>query len=243
MNILITGATSGIGLATALAFAKEGHHILLGHRYKDAEFQTACDALQDFAGGYTPVLVDIADLESITTMQHHLVKEKLRVDVLVNCAGVFEDTGFMESTPALWDKIINTNLRGTYFMTQAVAALMLKQKSGVIINVSSVAGVYPRKDHLEYAISKAGIIHMTRCLAQALAPLRVNAVAPSYTWSKFLSFMRDKKKVARKMESIPLGRFNEAEDVAESILFLASEKARNITGEVLVIDGGRAGRI
>lgn len=243
MNILITGATSGIGLATAIAFAQEGHHILLGHRFADAEFKTACGALDKYAGGYMPLTVDIEDLESITSAKHRLEKQKTRVDVLVNCAGVFDNHDFIDSSSEIWDKIMNTNLRGTYFMTQAIAAIMIAQESGCIINVASVAGIHPRKDHLEYAISKAGIIHMTRCLAQTLAPLRVNAVAPSYTWSKFMSFMQDKEKVAKKMATIPLGRFNEPEDVANSIVFLASEKARNITGEVLVLDGGRGGRM
>lgn len=243
MNILITGATSGIGLATALAFARDGHHIILSYRREGEEYKDACQKLEGCAGGYTPLQTDIHDLESIAAAKVFWQTNNISVDVLVNNAGVYDEHEFLESTPEIWDKVINTNLRGTFFMTQTIASLMMERQQGVIINVASVAGVYPRKNHLEYAISKAGIIHMTKCLAQTLAPIRVNAVAPSYTWSKFMSFMEDKEKVAEKMEQIPLGRFNTPEDVAETILFLASDKAKNITGEVVVLDGGRGGRI
>ena len=243
MNILITGATSGIGLATALAFAKEGHHILLSYLREGQEYQEACDKLVQSTGGFTPLQIDLHDLESIAAAKVFLETNNINVDVLVNNGGVYDEHEFLESTPEIWDKVMNTNLRGTYFLTQAIADLMVKRGSGAIVNVASVAGVYPRRNHLEYAISKAGIIHMTKCLAQTLAPIRINAVAPSYTWSKFMNFMEDKEKVAQKMQEIPLGRFNTPEDVAESILFLASDKAKNITGEVLVMDGGRGGRI
>jgi len=187
--------------------------------------------------------IDIADLESISELENNLGKTSTPIDVLVNCAGVYDEHEFLDSTPEIWDHVIGTNLRGTYFMTQVIARQMVSAGHGAIVNVASVAGIYPRKNHLEYDISKAGIIHMTKCLAQTLAPIRVNAVAPSYTWSKFMDFMEDKEKVAQKIAQIPLGRFNDPEDVAESIFFLASSKARNITGEVLILDGGRGARL
>lgn len=242
MNIFITGATSGIGFATAKAFAKEGHHIFLGY-YRDSEETTQAISEIKALSQVTPVHIDISDLKKISQIKYYFKEHNIQIDVLVNNAGVYDEHEFFESTPEIWSKVIDTNLRGTYFMTQAIASQMVENKTGVVINVASVAGVYPRRNHLEYAISKAGIIHMTKCLAQALAPIRVNAVAPSYTWSKFMSFMDDKEKVEEKVSQIPLGRFNEPEDVAHTIVFLASEKARNITGEVVVLDGGRGGRI
>lgn len=243
MNVFITGATSGIGLATAIAFGREGHHVYMGYLHQDDSYDAALKQLQECAGGCTPVHLDIHDLEAISKLKQEVDKDKYSVDILVNNAGVYDEHEFLDSTPEIWDYVINTNLRGTFFVTQAFANMMQKRGNGSIVNVASVAGVYPRKNHLEYAISKAGIIHMTKCLSQTLAPVRVNAVAPSYTWSKLMSFMDDAQKVAEKTKQIPLGRFNDPEDVASAITFLASEQARNITGEVLIIDGGRMGRI
>jgi 3-oxoacyl-[acyl-carrier protein] reductase len=121
---------------------------------------------------------------------------------------------------------------------------MLKQKDAQIINISSVAGIYPRKSNFEYALTKASIIHFTKCLALLLSPkVRVNCIAPSYTWSNFMSFMKDRKKVAEKMKLVPFGRFNDPEDIAEAALYLASPGARNVTGQVLIIDGGRGSAI
>ncbi len=239
--VLVTGGSRGIGRAIALLFASEGAKIALHCKVHDREEDGLMREIRRKHHATTECFAaDVSDIKAISTMVSDVKKRFGRIDILVNNAGIYPENSFFDSTEKTWDNVMDINLKSAYFCSQLVAKIMLKQRSGNIINVASVAGLYPRAASLEYAISKAGMIHFSKSLALTLAPhVRVNAIAPSYTWSGFMPFMKDKKKVKEKLKLIPLGRFNDPEDVANAALFLASEDSRNMTGQVLVIDGGR----
>jgi len=239
--VLITGGSRGIGRAIIRLFASEGANIALHcHIYDQEEDDLTNEIRKKYGRKIECFEADVTKVPEIKKMVAAVKKKFGRIDILVNNAGFYPENSFFESTEKIWEKVMNTNLRSTYFCSQFVSKIMLVQKEGNIINIASVAGVYPRNSHFEYAISKAGIIHFSKSLALILTPnIRVNAIAPSYTWSDFMSFMKDPKKVKEKMKLIPMKRFNDPEDVATAALFLATEDSRNITGQVIVIDGGR----
>jgi len=242
---LITGASGGIGKAMALLFAQEGANIAI-HCLNHGKEED--DLMKVIRSKYKRKVecfeADISKLTDIKEMVSKVHKTFGRIDILINNAGIFIENSFFETTEETWEKALNTNLKGAYFCAQYVAKIMLKQKSGNILNISSVAGIYPRKDTFEYDISKAGLIHFSKSLALILAPhIRVNSLAPSYTLTGLLSFMKDPKAVKEKIKLVPLGRLNEPEDIAKAALFLVSEDSRNITGQVLIVDGGRGAAI
>ncbi|HLG25463.1 MAG TPA: SDR family oxidoreductase [Candidatus Gracilibacteria bacterium] len=239
--VLITGASRGIGAAIATLFAGEGADVALHCRVHDKEEDDQMLKLRQKHGRKVACFeADMTNVREIKRMVDRVKKTFGTIDILVNNAGFYPENSFFESTEKTWSRVMDTNLRSAYFCSQFVSKIMLKQKGGNIINMASVAGVYPRKSSFEYAISKAGMIHFSKSLALILAPhIRVNAIAPSYTWSNFMSFMKNTKKVKEKMKLIPLKGFNEPEDVAKAALFLATEDSRNITGQVIIIDGGR----
>lgn len=243
--VLITGGSRGIGRATARLFAAEGANIALHCHIHDKEED---DLMEEIRQKYGRVIecfeADVIKVPQIKKMVAAVQRKFGKIDILVNNAGFYPENSFFDSTEKIWEKVMNTNLRSTYFCSQFVSKIMLEQKAGNIINIASIAGVHPRKSSFEYAISKAGIIHFSKSLALILSPnIRVNAIAPSYTWSNFMSFMKDPKKVKEKMKLIPLKRFNDPEDVANAALFLATDESRNITGQVIVIDGGRGANV
>ncbi len=244
-NVLITGASRGIGRAIALLFASEGANIAVHCHVRDKEENDLMDEIRKKYQRKTACFeADVSKVAELKKMVESVKKTFGSIDILVNNAGLYPENPFFESTEEIWDKIMGINLKGTYFCSQFVSKIMLKQKSGNIINMASVAGLYPRKGSFEYAISKAGIIHFSKSLALILAPhIRVNVIAPSYTWTSFMSFMKNPKLVKKKMKLIPLRRFNDPEDVAYAALFLASDDSKNITGQVLVLDGGRGANI
>jgi 3-oxoacyl-[acyl-carrier protein] reductase len=239
--VLVTGGSRGIGRSIALLFASEGAKIAIHCKVHDKEEDELMREIRRKHGVATECFAaDVGSVAAIRKMVAAAQKKFGRIDILVNNAGIYPENSFFESTEDIWNNVMDINLKSAYFCSQLVAKIMLKQRSGNIINIASVAGLYPRAASLEYAISKAGMIHFSKSLALTLAPhVRVNAIAPSYTWSGFMPFMKDKKKVKEKLKLIPLGRFNEPEDVANAALFLASDDSRNMTGQVMVIDGGR----
>lgn len=241
---LITGASRGIGKAIALSFAQHGADIALHCLVKTEEEETLVKEIQKYGRKVVCFEADISKISEVKDMVHAVKNEFTGIHILVNNAGIYKENSFFDSTEDSFDKIMDTNLKGAYFCSQFVAQIMLEQQDGNIINIASVAGLHPRKSSLEYGISKAGLVHLTKSLALVLAPhIRVNALAPSYTKTTLMAFMNDTKLIEEKIKMIPLGRLNEPEDIAKAALFLASEDSINITGEIMVIDGGRGANI
>lgn len=237
---LITGANKGIGRQTALTFAEAGADIILAVRDT-----TNCESLeQDIqALGRKVVCVpmDVSNLPQVQNAVNQAVEHFGRIDILVNNAGISPPNPALEVTEQDFDDTVNVNLKGTFFVSQTVAKVMKQHNYGRIINVGSQAGFIALDTESVYCMSKAGISHLTKCLALEWASfgIHVNAVAPTFIktpgtqkWLTNSEFMQSV------IDRIPLGRVGEPEDVAAPMLFLASRAADMITGETLMIDGG-----
>jgi 3-oxoacyl-[acyl-carrier protein] reductase len=240
---LVTGGRRGIGRAIAVAFAAAGANVTV------CDIETADDLLNETGreleklGSQTLALrVDISRREDVENMVQQVMTMYGKLDILANCAGVWiPGRTLVECSDQDWDKVIDTNLKGTFLCCQAAGKAMMKQKSGSIINMSSQVGITPGAGAGAYPISKAGIIMLTRQLAQELAPykIRVNAIAPGIVKTDFNSeFWKDPEIEIRTSGMVPLRRLAEPEDIAHSALFLASDYANYITGEVICVNGG-----
>jgi NAD(P)-dependent dehydrogenase (short-subunit alcohol dehydrogenase family) len=243
-SIIVTGATSGIGRATALAFAREGASVVAVGR-RDTDVADAVRALTAAGGRAVACAADVRDEEAPARIVDAAVSAFGGLDVLVNAAGIIA-TGTLEATTdATWDDMMAINLRAPFRLMRA-AAPHLAARKGSIVNVSSVNGLRSFPGVLAYNVSKAGLDQLTRCAALELAPkgVRVNAVNPGVTVTNLhrRSGMGDAQYAAfleRSKETHPLGRPGQPDDIASMILFLASEQASWMTGETIPIDGGR----
>jgi NAD(P)-dependent dehydrogenase (short-subunit alcohol dehydrogenase family) len=240
---IVTGARRGIGKATALAFAEAGADLLIADIVTDDGLLDAVAAEIKKTGRKVFTLqADISKKPDVENMLEQALKKYRRVDILANVAGVWiPGENLAETTEAHWDKLINTNLKGTWFCCQAAAKIMGQKGGGSIINLSSQVGLNPGAGGGAYSISKAGIIMMTRQMALELAKchIRVNAIAPGIVKTDFNKDLWKNETGAEKMGGmVPLGRLAEPEDIARAALFLASDDAAYITGTVLPVDGG-----
>lgn len=232
---VITGAAKGIGKAIALAFAKEGCNIVLNYHSSVSE-----DTIKEIEGyGVTclPVQGDVSDFEFAASLMKRAKKELGSVDILVNNAGITRDMLLMRMSEEEFDSVINTNLKGCFNMVRHASNLMLKQRSGAIINMASVVGVMGNAGQVNYAASKAGIIGLTKSVAKELAArgITCNAIAPGFVETDMTDVLTDEQK-AKMLEVIPLKRYGRVEDIAEVAVFLA--KNTYITGQVIHVDGG-----
>lgn len=232
---VITGAAKGIGKAIALAFAKEGCNIVLNyHSSLDDETVQEIEAC-----GVTcmPVQGDVSDFAFAADMMKKVKKELGSVDILVNNAGITKDMLLMRMTEEQFDSVIQTNLKGTFNMIRHASSIMLKQRSGAIINMSSVVGVMGNVGQANYAASKAGIIGLTKSTAKELAARGVtcNAIAPGFVETDMTAALSEDLQ-KRMLETIPLKRYGQVDDIAQAAVFLA--KNTYITGQVLHVDGG-----
>lgn len=236
---LITGGGRGIGEATALKFAREGASVVVA----DVAKETADEVVQkiiDMNGVAMSLQVDVTNAVSVDKMIHDTVQKFGHLDVIVNNAGVTDDSQLVKMTEAQWDKVINVNLKGVYLCGQAAAKVMAGQESGgVILNASSVVGVYGNFGQTNYAATKWGVIGMTKSWAKELGrkKIRVVAVAPGFIMTPMVLKMPDNVLDMMKGKA-PLGRLGTPEDIANAYAFLASDEASFITGCVLSIDGG-----
>ncbi|CUW19004.1 3-oxoacyl-[acyl-carrier protein] reductase [Leuconostoc gelidum subsp. gasicomitatum] len=233
-TVLITGSSRGIGLAIAKAFDAAGAHVIL-----HARSEIKPNIYADFKQKPQILQFDIADSEAAEASLKALYKQDdfAGVDVLVNNAGITKDQLAMAMAPNDFAEVVNVNLNGTFNVTQPIFKKMIRQKHGVIINLSSVVGLMGNMGQINYAASKAGIIGLTKSLAKegARRGIRVNAIAPGMIVSDMTSVLSEETQ-AKILENIPLSRFGEANEIAEAALFLAG--STYITGQTLSIDGG-----
>ena len=236
---LVTGASRGIGRAVALCLAAEGARVAINYagNVKAAE---EVKASVEAAGG-TAILcqADIADSAAVEAMIADVVKEFGAIDILVNNAGITRDTLLMRMKDEDFAKVLDTNLKGVFYCTKAVAKLMMKKRSGRIVNMASVVGLVGNAGQTNYAAAKAGVIGFSKSAAKELASrgITVNIVAPGFIGTDMTAGLPESVK-EKMLTDIPLGRMGEAEDVANAVLFLASDQASYITGQVVNVDGG-----
>ena len=238
---VVTGASRGIGKAVAIKLASQGATVVINYNGSKEKAKAVRETIVS-AGGKAEILQwNVADFTACETAFKEITSRVGRVDILVNNAGITKDGLLMKMTEEDFTSVIDTNLKGTFHCIRFTARQMLKQKSGRIINIASVAGILGNAGQANYASSKAGVIGLTKTVARELASRNItcNAVAPGFIDTDMTKIFSDEmKKTSEAM--IPLGHFGKAEDVANAVAFLVSEEAGYITGQVLQVDGGMA---
>lgn len=239
---LVTGGSRGIGEAIVRAFAQQGYAVAINHsgvRSAERAEELAREIAAEFGVDAAAIGADVADFEAVKEMVEEIRAQWGRIDVLVNNAGITRDGLLARMTEEAFDQVIEVNLKGAFNCLRQVAPVMMKQRSGRIVNVSSVVGLYGNAGQVNYAASKAGIIGMTKSAAKELAGrgITVNAVAPGFIETDMTDAMPERAREAV-LSRIALKTLGEPEDVAAAVRFLASDEARYITGQVLAIDGG-----
>lgn len=234
---LITGASRGIGKATALKFAREGAKVVVCD-LDDAVAETVAE-IRLRGGNATGFTVDITKPQSIEAMVSAVLNTYGHIDVLVNNAGVVEDAQLRNMTSEQFDRVIDVNLKGTYNCTKGVVDAMIENKSGVVLNASSIVGLHGNFGQTNYAASKFGVIGMAKTWARELGRhgIRVNAVCPGFIETAILKSMPEKL-VRSLIERVPLGRLGKPEEIANTFAFLASDEASYINGAVIEVCGG-----
>lgn len=237
---LITGSARGIGREIALTFAKEGASVVIC----DINTELANQTQKEFKAMGFDVLsfgVDVTKFEQVEEMLNKILDKFKRIDILVNNAGIARDNLILRLSEADWDAVLNVNLKGTFNCTKAVSRVMLKQKSGNIINIASIIGMIGNPGQANYAASKAGIIALTKSVAREFASrgIRCNAVAPGYIQTEMTAKLSPDV-TEKLLNQIPLGKLGSPADVAGVCLFLASSESSYITGQTIVVDGGMA---
>lgn len=236
---LVTGASRGIGRGVAIRLAKSGAKIAVNYAGNQAAAEEVKQIIEENGGEAILVQADISNAESVDNMVASVMEAFGRIDILVNNAGITRDTLLMRMKEADWNAVIQTNLTGVFYVTKAVSKIMMKQRSGKIVNMSSVVGLMGNAGQANYAAAKAGVIGFTKSMAKELAArnITVNAIAPGFIATDMTAVLSDKVKedLATK---IPLGRLGEADDIANAVLFLVSDSANYITGQTLNVDGG-----
>jgi len=235
---LITGGARGIGREIALLFAQEGADIIVADVNIEEAEKTAKD-IQAKGRKSLALAMDVTDYTKVEEALNKTLDKFTKVDILVNNAGITKDNLILRMNQAEWDAVLNVNLKGTFNCLKAVSRIMLKQRSGKIVNIASIIGIIGNAGQANYSASKAGIIALTKSAAKELASrnINVNAVAPGFIQTDMTAKLPEELKQKMK-EQIPLDRFGSAQDVAATCLFLVSEEANYITGQTIVVDGG-----
>jgi len=236
---LVTGASRGIGRAIALRFAAEGAFVVVNYAGNEAAAGETLAAIESAGGKAVLSRFDVGSAGEVDAAVKAIVAERGRIDILVNNAGVTRDNLLMRLTEDDFDAVVRTNLKGTFLVTKVVSRQMIRQRGGRIVNMSSVVGEMGNAGQSVYAATKAGILGFTKAMARELASrgITVNAIAPGFITTDMTQSLPE---AARKefAERIPLGRFGAPEEVAELALFLASDAAGYVTGQVVGINGG-----
>jgi len=236
---IVTGASRGIGRAIAERLAAEGAKVVVNHRASLDQAEEVVSAIHAQGGQAVAIQADVSDFQQAHELAKAAIDEFGRVDILVNNAGTTRDTLLLLMKESHWDLVVDTNLKSVFNCCKAVARGMVRQRSGRIINITSVAGLAGNAGQTNYAASKAGVIGFTKSLAKELAGrgITVNAVAPGFVPTALTNDLpEDLKQVA--IERTPLGRFGEPEEIAAAVAFFASDESSFITGQILSVDGG-----
>lgn len=232
---LVTGASRGIGKGVALELADAGYDVIINYASSDAAAQAVVEEIKAKGVEAKALKFDVSNKEQVETAVAEVLAEFGRIDVLVNNAGITRDNLIIRMDSDAWEAVINTNLNSVFYVTKPVVKAMMKQRSGAIINMASVSGVYGNAGQTNYSAAKAGVVGFTKALAKEVASrgITVNAVAPGFVETDMTQGL-DKEKIA---ENIPLKRLGQVSDIAKAVKFLA-EDGKYITSQVISVDGG-----
>ena len=238
---LVTGASKGIGKASALKLGEQGVNVAVNYNSSQTEAEDTVDQLTTLGVQAFIVKGDVSSLDEVSNMVDEVTERFGQIDILVNNAGIISDSLLIRMSDEAWDNVITTNLNGTFYCTRAVLRGMIRRRWGRIINIGSVVGIRGNIGQVNYSASKAGIIGFTKALAKEVASrnITVNTVTPGYINTDTVDVLPQATK-DRIMPWIPKGHFGEVDDVAHMVAFIASEKARYMTGQIVSIDGGMA---
>lgn len=238
-SALVTGASRGIGRSIAIQLAEEGYKVAVNYAGNKEKADAVVKEIKAKGVEAFAIQANVANGDEVKAMIKEVVSQFGSVDVLVNNAGITRDNLLMRMKEQEWDDVIDTNLKGVFNCIQKVTPQMLRQKSGSIINLSSVVGAVGNPGQANYVATKAGVIGLTKSAARELASrnITVNAVAPGFIVSDMTDALSEELK-AQMLEQIPLAKFGEDSDIANTVAFLASEKAKYITGQTIHVNGG-----
>lgn len=238
-NALVTGSSRGIGRAIALELGRLGANVAVNYAGNEAKAQEVVDELEKMGVKAIKIQADVTDEEAVKKMVKEVIQTFGSLEILVNNAGITRDNLLMRMKEEEFDEVIDTNLKGAFLCTKAVVRQMMRQKYGRIINIASIVGISGNPGQANYVAAKAGLIGLTKSNAKELASrnILVNAVAPGFITTDMTDELTDEQKEAI-FRLIPLERFGEPEDVANVVGFLASDKAKYITGQTIHVDGG-----
>lgn len=236
---LVTGASRGIGAAIAKKLAARGFMVIINYGHSSAAAEEVKNQIEQAGGQAVLMQGDVSSGDDVDRMFKDIKKTWGRLDVLVNNAGINRDTLLVRMKEDQWDAVLSTDLKSVFFTTKAAASLMMRRRSGSIINIASVVGITGNAGQANYAAAKAGVIGFTKSVAKELAArgIRVNAIAPGFIETDMTDAIPEKIREGM-LETIPLRRGGKAEDVANAVAFLASDDAGYIIGQVLKVDGG-----
>ncbi|MFP4286431.1 MAG: 3-oxoacyl-[acyl-carrier-protein] reductase [Candidatus Izemoplasmataceae bacterium] len=238
-TVIVTGASSGIGKAIALAFGKEGANVIVNYAHNEDSANDVVNSINHAGGKAIALKANVALFDESEMLVSKTIETFGTVDILVNNSGITKDQLIMRMSEDDFDQVIDVNLKGTWNMIKQVSRSMLKNRKGAIINISSVVGIIGNAGQSNYVASKAGIIGLTKSLAKEFGKkqVTVNAVAPGFIETKMTDALPELVKKTY-LDQIPLNRFGKGEDIAHTVLFLASKEASYITGQVISVNGG-----
>lgn len=238
-SALVTGASRGIGREIALELAHQGADVVVNYSGSEAKANEVVEEIKALGRQAVAVQCNVSNAESVQEMVNETLETFGKIDILINNAGITRDNLLMRMKEQEWDDVIDINLKGVFLCTKAVTRPMMKQRSGRIVNIASIVGVSGNAGQANYVAAKAGVIGLTKTTAKELASrgITVNAIAPGFITTDMTDALPEEAKQAM-LNQIPLARFGEPADIAKTVVFLASEDSKYMTGQTLQIDGG-----